>query len=297
MLVFPGRGQSAEAVEKFRSLDRFPEYYEIVCDTLGADLDTCLRKDTNSQGHTLHCLLIILQNALTLNEFEQHSGTGWIGASGYSVGQWSALHAVGALTFSETVTLVHHRAQLLEQAAQQEPGDMVAVIGVRRGRLEQLCKDLRGAGLAAYIANENAPGHHTLACGQEAKERLLKELQGLNPLKLVELKVGGPWHCPLMQTARDQFQERLKSAHFQDPKVPVLDNLTARPLPSDPSLWATPLADHLNQRVRWQSVVEAWKERGARRFLELGPGQQLSQLGFFIDRSLDHQPYWKESLS
>ncbi len=289
VLLFPGRNRLSEAaLDVVRDVGAFSEYYDIVCQSLGADLDAALLKTSGRDQHVCQSLATILVNALSWQRLRERANFSPRGTSGYSVGQWSAIHAAGVVDFAQVVKLTHLRAQLLKQCAQRTPGGMVAVLGVDLESLERLCQSLRRAGRPAYVANLNAPAHFTLAYAEAARESLFQELAALSPLRVVELALDGPWHCGLMVDARDKFLQALRAVRFHEPHLPIVENVDARPLPSALEDWPPLLADHLCSPVQWQGVISTWVSLGCQRFVEVGHGEQLSRFGFFIDRTVEH---------
>ena len=209
---------------------------------------------------------------------------GELGAcAGLSLGEFTALHLAGAMSFDDGLRLVRLRGEAMQQAAEATRSGMVALVGADEAQAQELCEEARGEGVLV-TANFNAPGQVVVSGSGEACERALKVAERMG-LRATPLKVAGAFHSPLMQPAADRLAAALDEVAWQRPRVPVLSNVTGRPHDADPGSIKQRLVEQLTSPVRWsesmQHAIAAWPEH---RFVELAPGKVLSGLMRRIDR-------------
>jgi [acyl-carrier-protein] S-malonyltransferase len=194
--------------------------------------------------------------------------------AGHSLGEFSALVAGGALSFSEGLQLVYKRALAMQKACELEPSTMAAVIGVDDKTVEEICAETPEV---VVPANYNCPGQIVISgslAGIDAAMALLSQRGAKRVLKLV---VGGAFHSPLMEPAALELAEAIASAAFQIPVCPVYQNVNA--LPSmEPEIIRNNLLAQLTSPVRWTQTVRNMVADGAAFFTEIGPGKVLQGL-------------------
>ncbi|MGQ0765178.1 MAG: ACP S-malonyltransferase [Gemmatimonadota bacterium] len=200
-------------------------------------------------------------------------------AAGHSLGEFSAYHAAGSLTFEAAIRLVRQRGQLMHAAAVARPGAMAALLGENIS-VEDLCARASGDGDGGLVvpANFNSPGQ-VVVSGETAGVRKAVELAPLFGAKhTVPLAVSGAFHSPLMESAREGLGRAIASTPFGDPRVPVYANVTASPV-NDALRARQLLLDQLTGAVRWTETVQRLADRfpGAL-FVELGTGNVLVKL-------------------
>ncbi len=204
--------------------------------------------------------------------------------AGHSLGEYSALVAAGALQFYEAVKLVRLRGEAMQQAGNENPGTMAAVIGMLPEKLEELCKTASAKGVV-QCANFNSPGQIVISGSVEGVREAMK-LAKENGAKLVkELVVSGAFHSPLMKPAEEKLQEKMNSTNFYDAKIPVYSNVTAKPVTNAEELKHN-LILQLTSPVRWEETIKNMIADGADEFVEVGPGKVLQGLIKRIDRSV-----------
>ena len=283
-LVFPGQGaHRAEMLDPFRSAPSFPRLHTQVCGLLGGD-PLAAPERLNDNAHS--SLLTVLASLCALELLPE--GLEVVGVAGYSVGQWTALHAAGALSAEALLSLVFDRARLMDRCLDR-PSGMLAVIGLSAEVVQAACDALRGADGVLLITNDNAPGQLTVGGDLAALERLEARLAELRPKRLVRLPVSGGWHSPLLREAVAPLAARIDAIGLGPMSVPVVDNTTGGWLPEAPAARRSALAEQVAQPVQWQQGVRTLIGVGARTLLEVGYGDTLSLFGFFIDRSVRHQ--------
>lgn len=194
--------------------------------------------------------------------------------AGHSLGEFSALVAAGALDFEEGLRLVSIRAQAMQKACETNPGAMAAVLALPSETIEKICSECDGIVVAA---NYNCEGQVVISGEKDAVEAACVRLKEAGAKRALPLPVGGAFHSPLMEPAREELAEGIEKAIFRTPSCPVYQNVTALPT-TDPDEIRKNLLAQLTAPVRWtQSVVNMIGD-GAGHFVELGPGKVLQGL-------------------
>jgi [acyl-carrier-protein] S-malonyltransferase len=191
--------------------------------------------------------------------------------AGHSLGEYTALTAAGALSLPDALRLVRERGRLMQEAGEQNPGGMLAVLGFDMEKLETVCAEA-GCG----IANLNCPGQVVISGSLPALEKARGLLKTAGA-KVIPLKVSGAFHSGLMASALSGLKNALSATRFRAPSVPLISNVTGNPV-SD--LFALPveLLAQLTAPVRWQQSLEKMAAGGVTTFLEFGPGEVLAGL-------------------
>ena len=206
--------------------------------------------------------------------------------AGHSLGQLTATVASGALDFKAGLQLVRQRGTLMKAAGQESPGGMVAILGSTDETVNEICSHVReDTGQVLQIANHNAPGQMVLSGDEDALSRASELALSAGAKKVVRLPVSIAAHSPKMATAAERFRDVVEATRFHDANLPVVDNVTARPLLKGEEI-AESLVQQLTQPVRWVSSIQAMTGAGVSSFLEVGPGNVLTSLMKRIDRSV-----------
>jgi [acyl-carrier-protein] S-malonyltransferase len=284
--LFPGQGPQAPAMlDEARRQEGFAERYACLCDVVGEDVAAGVARhgqvylDRNEIASTVTVLCSVLEL-----ERIARSGRACLGAAGYSVGQWTAMHAAGMLDFETTLRLVFRRAQLMNASPAAVDGAMLAVIGLPNERVEEVCAEVRAEGGFVAVSNYNCLGQLSVAGTVAGVARAEELLAAAAPRKLARVGVAGAWHCALLEPARQAFRKFLESIELSLPAFPVADNVSGDLLPADPTLLREALAAHLSSPVRWEACVRRLLAIGAGELIEVGFGDMLTKFGFFIDR-------------
>jgi len=204
-------------------------------------------------------------------------------AGGLSLGEYTALHVAGAVSFEDALRLVRRRGQLMQQAAVASPSGMVSLIGADEAAANALCDKARGDGVLAP-ANFNCPGQIVISGSQAACERALA-LSSEFGCRAVALSVAGAFHSPLMQPAADGLEPVLRETPFSTPSLSVIANVNAE-RHGQPAAIRDSLKRQVTQPVLWQRCVERMIEAGVGRFVEVGPGRVLTGLMRKINRDV-----------
>ncbi len=200
--------------------------------------------------------------------------------AGHSLGEFSALAATGSLSFEDGLLLVSKRANAMQKACEAEPSTMAAILGLDNETVQSACEQVDGT---VVPANFNAPGQVVISGSHEAINQTIDDLKAKGAKRAMELSVGGAFHSPVMEPARDELAHALEHTTFQQPACPVYQNVTAEPA-TDPETIQYNLIRQLTAPVKWTQSVEQMIADGAETFLEVGPGNVLQNLIKKIDR-------------
>jgi [acyl-carrier-protein] S-malonyltransferase len=200
--------------------------------------------------------------------------------AGHSLGEFSALVANGALEFEDGLRLVSQRAMAMQKACEMQESTMAAVLGLDDVVVEGVCNEVEGVVVAA---NYNCPGQLVISGAVPAVEEACERLTEAGARRAVMLPVGGAFHSPLMEPARDELAQAIADTEFSTPSCPVYQNVTASAV-SDPEEIKKNLIAQLTAPVRWTQSVQQMIADGATHFVELGPGKVLTGLLRKIDR-------------
>lgn len=194
--------------------------------------------------------------------------------AGHSLGEFSALVVSGALTFEEGLRLVAKRAEAMQQACEAVPGTMAAVLNLSDEAVEAACAAVEGVVVAA---NYNCPGQLVISGEVSAVEAACVKCKEAGARRALVLPVGGAFHSPLMEPAREELARAIAAADFQTPRCPIYQNVDAKPH-TDPVEIRTNLIAQLTAPVRWTQIVQQMTADGVDTYLELGPGMVLQGL-------------------
>jgi len=207
--------------------------------------------------------------------------------AGHSMGEYSALAVAGALSFAGGLRLVRERGRLMKQAGKQSPGGMAAILGLADDLVAEVCEQAsaQADGPGVQVANYNCPGQVVIS-GSKAAVRQAGELAGGHGARrVVPLDVSIAAHSSLMSPIVESFAEAVQRANIATPAIPVVANISARPLQDVDSL-RRELVGQLTSSVQWTRSVQEMVARGTTTFVEIGPGNVLSGLVRRIDRSV-----------
>jgi [acyl-carrier-protein] S-malonyltransferase len=204
--------------------------------------------------------------------------------AGHSLGELTALAAAGAVTFEEGLRLVRERGRLMSQAGEDSPGGMAAVLKMEDAEVEKACREASSeTGRPVQVANYNSPGQVVISGDKDALDRAIALLRERGGRRIIRLAVSIAAHSPLMASAAGEFRAAIEATRFQLPQIPVVGNVSARPLSTVEGI-RDELAGQLTWPVRWVDSVRWMVVEGAKRFVEIGPGDVLSKLVSRIDR-------------
>ena len=203
--------------------------------------------------------------------------------AGHSLGEFSALVAAGALTFEDGLKLVSQRAQAMQKACELQPSTMAAVLGLEDNVVEDICKTIDGV---VVPANYNCPGQLVISGDVEAINKACEAMKEAGAKRALVLPVGGAFHSPLMEPAREELAAAIENTTFSKPNCPIYQNVTASAITDENEIKAN-LISQLTAPVRWTQSVQQMVSDGAVHFTEVGPGKVLQGLVKKIHREAD----------
>jgi [acyl-carrier-protein] S-malonyltransferase len=262
----PGMGRPWADHESWELVDEASEVAERDVARLLLDADADELKDTrNAQLTTFVASLMVLDAAERLGLEPSF-------CAGHSLGEYTALTAVGALGFDEGVRLVSERADAMHQAGSDNPGTMAAVLGLDDDQVEVAC---RRADSDVWVANFNAAGQVVIAGSPEGVAAASSIAKELGAKKVMPLSVSGAFHTPFMAPARDRLRKAIAEAQPRDTDIPVVSNVDAL-AHNTGAEWTSLLSAQLSSPVRWKHCLLTLADLGVTEFAELGPGGVLT---------------------
>lgn len=205
--------------------------------------------------------------------------------AGHSLGEFSALVAAGSLSFEDGLRLVYARAMAMQKATEQAQGTMAAIIGLADDVVENTCAEVSTDDCVVVPANYNCPGQLVISGHVEAVNAACEKLKEAGAKRALPLPVGGAFHSPLMQPAKDELQAAIEQTDIKAPKCPVYQNVDAKPH-TDAAEIKQNLIAQLTSSVRWTASVQAMVADGATDFTECGPGKALQGMIARISRDV-----------
>jgi [acyl-carrier-protein] S-malonyltransferase len=205
--------------------------------------------------------------------------------AGHSLGEFSALVAADSLSFEEGLRLVSARANAMQKACELQPSTMAAVLGLDNDVVERICEDTEGIVVAA---NYNCPGQLVISGEVPAVEAACRALSDAGARRALVLPVGGAFHSPLMEPAREELAKAIEEADLRAPRCPIYQNVSASPT-SDTAVIRKQLVAQLTAPVKWTQTMEAMIGDGATEVIEVGPGKVLQGLFKKMDRAFPTQ--------
>ena len=197
--------------------------------------------------------------------------------AGHSLGEFSALVAGGALDFEDGLKLVYARAMAMQKACEAAPSTMAAIVGLDDATIEKACSEIHSADNVVVPANYNCPGQLVISGNIEAVKAACEKLKEAGARRALLLPVGGAFHSPLMQPAKDELQAAIEKTNFHTPKCAVYQNVDAQAHTNPEEIKANLIAQ-LTAPVRWTQEVQNMIAAGATDFTECGPGKVLQGL-------------------
>jgi [acyl-carrier-protein] S-malonyltransferase len=202
--------------------------------------------------------------------------------AGHSLGEFSALVANGALNFEDGLKLVYQRALAMQKACELQPSTMAAVLGLDDAIVEKICANTNGIVVAA---NYNCPGQLVISGEIEAINLACESLKEEGARRALVLPVGGAFHSPLMEPAREELAAAIQNTNFSRPICPIYQNVTAKAVNEENEIKSN-LISQLTAPVRWTQSVQEMISDGASSFTEVGPGKVLQGLVRKINREV-----------
>lgn len=265
------------ANDLYDNFDQVRDLYRTANEILEFDLaQVCFQGPEEALKQTRLTQPAIFVHSAALNHLVRERDLAADMAAGHSLGEYSALHSAGALTFEDGLRLVKLRAELMQTAGEMNAGTMAAVIGLNAATLQRVCDEASGAGIVG-VANFNSPSQIVISGSTAGVERAMAIAKESGAKRVVPLVVGGAFHSLLMEYAAAGLGEGLDRVQIENGAVPVYSNVTARPV-TDAKEIRRLLLKQLTRPVRWMEIIENMIADGATEFYEIGPGSVLTGL-------------------
>jgi len=262
------------------------ELFESRPDLLGAPADEllgwslrelCLEGPEETLTRTEHAQVALFAVSYALWEAFRATYQGPVtAAAGHSLGEYTALCAAGALSYSDGLRVVALRGEAMASAADVEPSGMAALIGADADRAEEVARKGRDRGGRIEVANINAPGQVVMAGSEEDMAWLAEQGRDLGLRRVIPLKVAGAFHSSFMEPAADEVSDALATVSFSEPAFPVWSNTTARP--HDRDELANTLRAQVVSTVRFEESLRDMAAKGVDTFVHVGPGDVTAGL-------------------
>jgi [acyl-carrier-protein] S-malonyltransferase len=281
--VFPGQGAQFSGMGKdlYEGSEMAKEMFTKANEILGFDIMKIMFEGTDEE---------LKQTKVTQPAIFLHSTilAACLGDSfkpdmvaGHSLGEFSALVANRSLSFEDALRLVYQRALAMQKACEMEPSTMAAILGLEDNVVEEVCAGIDGVVVAA---NYNCPGQLVISGAIPAVEKACEKLTEAGAKRAMILQVGGAFHSPLMEPAREELAKAIEATTFNVPICPVYQNVTASAV-SDPAEIKKNLVSQLTAPVRWTQTMNQMIADGATEVIEVGPGKVLQGLFKKVDRA------------
>ena len=206
--------------------------------------------------------------------------------AGHSLGEFSALVANGVLSFEDALKLVSIRARAMQKACEQNPGTMAAILNLDSSKVEEICGQIQQeTGEIVVPANYNTPLQLVISGSLKGIDVACERMKAAGARRALVLSVGGAFHSPLMEPARDELKAAIEQTTFYNPSAVIFQNVVAKAVSNKDEIKKN-LIDQLTGAVRWTQSVQAMVREGATKFTEIGPGKVLQGLVSKIDNKM-----------
>ena len=282
--VFPGQGAQYIGMGKdlYENSPLAKEMFDQANDILGFEITKTMfngtdeeLKQTNITQPAIFLHSVIMSAAMG-DDFKPEM------VAGHSLGEFSALVANKALSFSDGLQLVAKRANAMQKACELTPSTMAAVLGLENSMVENICAQISGI---VVPANYNTTGQIVISGTVEAVNEAVELLKAEGARRALLLPVGGAFHSPLMEPAKKELESAITEVIISNPICPVYQNVTASAV-SDPSEIKRNLIDQLTSPVKWTQTMQQMIADGMTEYIEVGPGRVLQGLLKKIDRAI-----------
>lgn len=281
-VVFPGQGSQVIGMgsDLYEKSSIAKDIFDEVDDTLGRKLtdiifsgsQETLNKTENAQpaitATSLACFSVFNEKY----KYFKPSVT-----AGHSLGEYTSLSAANALSISDTIRLVSERGRLMQIACDKNPGGMVAIIGMEIDVVEEVCREA-----GAYPSNVNSSQQVIISGDNDSLAIAVDLAKARGAKKAIKLSVGGAFHSILMEPARDSLLDFIESLKFNDPDIPLIGNVNAKPLENATQI-KNELIEQLMSCVQWNDTIKYMSSNGLNEYIEFGPGKVLTGLIKRID--------------
>ncbi len=282
--IFPGQGSQFPGMgyDLYQSSKKAKELFELANKILDFDISKVMfegteeeLKKTNVTQPAIFIHSVILSNCIkdlpTM-------------VAGHSLGEFSALVGAKAISFKAGLKLVIKRAEAMYLACETYNSTMAAIIGLDSNIIEKVCSDTKGI---VVPANYNSPTQIVISGEKNAIEKACEKLISIGAKRAVVLPVGGAFHSPIMDPAKESLKKVIRETEFNNPICPIYQNVCAKPITNIDEL-KNNLILQLTSPVKWYQIIEKMVSDGATQFMEIGPGNVLSGLNRRINREIEN---------
>ena len=287
--VFPGQGAQFVGMGKdlYDNSDKARELFEKANQILGFRITDLMfngtEEDLRQTKVTQPAVFLVSVIPALINDTVKPDMV-----AGHSLGEFSALVVSGALSFEDGLRLVSHRAQAMQKACELKPSTMAAILGLPDEKVEEICASITNG--TVVPANYNCPGQVVISGTVEAIDEACAKATEAGARRALKLKVGGAFHSPIMEPARDELAEAINETTFMTPICPIYQNVDAKPH-TEPMEIKDNLNFQLTAPVRWTQSVTNMIADGADSFTEVGPGTVLQGLIKKIDKNVETKAF------
>ncbi len=287
-MVFPGQGSQKVGMlaEFYEAYPIFASAFEEASEALGYNLWGLISEGpVEKLNLTENTQPALLTSSVALwRVWNELGGAAPALMAGHSLGEWSALVCSEVITLSEAAKLVQLRGRYMQEAVPVGEGAMAAIIGLDDEKIIEICRSFEGQGVVSAV-NFNAPGQVVIAGKKEPVDLASAACKEAGAKRALPLPVSAPFHTSLMQPAASRLAEDMKAINFNDPKYPIVHNVTAE-TESSGALIKEIMIEQISAPVRWVECVQALAARGVNKAAECGPGKVLGGMIKRIDKSI-----------
>jgi [acyl-carrier-protein] S-malonyltransferase len=280
-VLFPGQGSQYVGMGKdfYDNFDEVKIYYEQAEKVLGYEIKKIIfESDTNILAQTEFTQPSVFLTSFIIFEMLKKKQPKIIEkikfVAGHSLGEYTAVCTSGALSFEQTIQVVSERAKIMAEVSKNNPGGMIAVLGIDKEELVKLCNEIKNIGYIVEPVNFNTPQQIVVA-GEEEGIKKLQETLSNKKIKSIKLNVSGAFHSSLMNEAQKNFSQTLDKLNINNAFIPIIMNYDAKPHTKKEEILEN-LKLQINHPVLWLNSVNYMVENGVDTFIECGPGKVLS---------------------
>jgi [acyl-carrier-protein] S-malonyltransferase len=289
VIMFPGQG--SQQVGMGRDIadehESAGNIFKVADEALGFSLsDLCFSGPEEELKLTYHTQPAILTTSMALYEVLKGNLPAPNFVAGHSLGEYSALVASGAISFSDAVTTVRKRGQFMDEAVPAGQGAMAAVLKGDRQTIDRICEEVSLEGETVQPANFNCPGQVVISGTKQGVDNAVQQLKAVGVKRIIPLVVSGPFHSELMKPAASKLAQVLEQITIQNASVPVVTNADARPVMLAEDIESS-LVEQMFSPVLWEDSVQWMIQQGVDTFIEIGPGKVLTGLVKKINRDVN----------